>query len=164
MSDKPNKWDKPTNPPPQLFTGQKERDLVKGINDELQERVIGQKLLYYPVDVEKTNFDDVYGEAQFKVFYDPILVHGRVFWNGIETSFEDSLGPDKKTSIDVHFQKRRISEDQKLFVREGDYLLWGNIYYEIHTTGEPEELWGQPDERFAVVAKCIKARQGIFDG
>lgn len=164
MSDKPNKWDKPDSPPPQLFTGKKERDLVKGVNDELTERVIGQRLLYYPIDTNMTNYDDLYGEAPQKVFHDPVIVHGRVFWKGIETSFEDSLGPDKITSIDVYFQKKRIAEDQDLFVREGDFVLWGSLYFEIHTVGEPEELWGRPDERFSVMASCIKSRKGVFDG
>ena len=30
-----NKWSKPSNPPPPLFFGEKERDLVKQVNDEL---------------------------------------------------------------------------------------------------------------------------------
>ena len=39
MSDD-NKWSKPDAPPPPLFLGKKERDLVKQINDELVEKVI----------------------------------------------------------------------------------------------------------------------------
>jgi hypothetical protein len=31
---KKNKWEQPSNPPPPLFTGEKERNLVKKINDE----------------------------------------------------------------------------------------------------------------------------------
>mgnify|MGYP001327747689 CR=1 FL=1 len=31
-----------------LFLGKKERDLVKQVNDELIEKVIGQQILYYP--------------------------------------------------------------------------------------------------------------------
>ena len=37
-----NKWSRPAAPPPPLFLGKKERDLVKQINDELIEKVIGQ--------------------------------------------------------------------------------------------------------------------------
>ena len=37
MSDD-NKWSKPDAPPPPLFLGKKERDLVKQINDELVEK------------------------------------------------------------------------------------------------------------------------------
>ena len=46
------KWDRPDQPPPPLFLGKKERDLVKQVNDELIERVIGQTIVYYPIDIE----------------------------------------------------------------------------------------------------------------
>ena len=39
MSDE---WSQPEAPPPPMFAGKKERDLVKQVNDELIERVIGQ--------------------------------------------------------------------------------------------------------------------------
>ena len=51
-----NEWDRPAQPPPPLFLGQKERDLVKQVNDELIEKVIGQQILYYPIDMERTQF------------------------------------------------------------------------------------------------------------
>ena len=66
MSD--NKWSQPDAPPPPLFTGKKERDLVKQVNDELIERVIGQQVLYYPISLEHTDFHSLYGEAIKKSF------------------------------------------------------------------------------------------------
>ena len=44
-----NKWKQPVQQPPPLFIGKKEKDLVKQVNDELIERVIGQQILYYPI-------------------------------------------------------------------------------------------------------------------
>ena len=41
-----DKWERPAAPPPPLFLGKKERDLVKQVNDELIEKVIGQQILY----------------------------------------------------------------------------------------------------------------------
>ena len=58
-----NKWSQPGAPPPPLFTGKKERDLVKQVNDELIERVIGQQVLYYPISLDHTDFHPLYGEA-----------------------------------------------------------------------------------------------------
>ena len=55
-----NEWEQPASPPPPLFLGKKERDLVKQVNDELIERVIGQTIAYYPIDIERTNFHRVY--------------------------------------------------------------------------------------------------------
>jgi len=67
-----NEWNQPSAPPPPLFLGKKERDLVKQVNDELIERVIGQTIVYYPVDIERTNYHDLYGEAIEKNFLPPV--------------------------------------------------------------------------------------------
>ena len=67
---KKNKWQQPSNPPPPLFTGKKERDLVKKINDEIIERVIGQTVVYYPISLDHTNFHPLYGEAINKTFHE----------------------------------------------------------------------------------------------
>lgn len=64
-----NEWKKPKAPPPPLFLGRKERDLVKQVNDELVEKVIGQQILYYPIDMDRTDFHDLYGEAIEKHFF-----------------------------------------------------------------------------------------------
>ena len=69
-----NKWEQPAAPPPPLFTGKKEKDLVKQVNDEVIERVVGQTIVYYPISLEHTNFHSIYGEAIDKVFMDPVRV------------------------------------------------------------------------------------------
>ena len=63
MPKEGNKWDQPSSPPPPLFAGAKERDFVKQVNDEIIERVAGQQVLYYAIDLETTNFHPIYGEA-----------------------------------------------------------------------------------------------------
>ena len=162
MADK-NKWSQPDAPPPPLFVGQKERDLVKQVNDELIERVIGQQVLYYPIDIQTTNFHPLYGEAIKKNFLPPVRVHALVEWEGVETT-TDSYGLDKMASIVIHFHKRRLTADQDLYVREGDFVAYGENYYEIVTLKEPKEIFGQADRRMEISAKCIKARKGLFDG
>ncbi|MBO66880.1 MAG: hypothetical protein CL398_01090 [Acidiferrobacteraceae bacterium] len=157
-------WKQPDNPPPPLFTGKKERDYVKQVNDELIERVIGQTILYYPIDMERSDYHSLYGEAINKVYLPPIRVHALVEWEGIETAYTPSVGIDKITSITVHFHKRRLTEDQDLFVREGDFVQYGDRLYEIASLAEPKQLFGQIDHRMEISAKCIRAREGRFDG
>ena len=109
MSTK-NKWSQPDAPPPPLFTGKKERDLVKQVNDELIERVIGQTVVYYPIDINTTNFHSLYGEAIKKNFLPPVRVHALVEFEGIKT-----------------------------------------------------KLFGQIDHLLEISAKCIRAREDLFD-
>mgnify|MGYP003625354991 CR=1 FL=1 len=129
-----DKWTQPDQPPPPLFLGEKERDLVKQVNDELIERVIGQ----------------------------PIRVYALVEYGGVETTTEKH-GLDKVYSVTVHFHKRRLTEDQDLYVREGDFVLYDDDYYEIVTLTEPREIFGQAGKSLEVSAACIKSRRGLFD-
>ena len=150
---KDNKWDKPASPPPPMFFGTKERDLVKQINDEIIERVVGQQVLYHPL----------YGEAIEKTFLPPVRVHALVEYQGIETSDMEGIAIDKATKIKVMFHKRRLTEDQDLYVREGDFVRYGEIFYEIVKLMEPKLLFGQVEHRFEIQAECIRSRDGLFN-
>ena len=158
-----DKWKKPEQPPPPLFLGEKERNLVKQVNDEIIERVVGQQVLYFPLDIEHTNYHPLYGEAIEKTFLPPVRVHALVEYQGVETEFMQGIGIDKKTGISVKFHRRRLTEDQDLFVREGDFVRYGDIYYEIVKLSEPKLLFGQPEHRFEIQAECIRARDGLFN-
>ena len=158
-----NKWSQPANPPPPLFVGEKERNLVKQVNDELAERIIGQQVLYYSIDIDRTNFHDIYGESITKTFLAPIRVYALVTWGGFETVYSKNIGMDKTSKITVKFHRRRLVEDQDLFVREGDFVAYGSEYFEIVKLGESKLLFGQVDHPMEIAAECIKARKGLFN-
>lgn len=152
---------RPEAPPPPLYLGEKEKNLVKQVNDEVIERVVGQTITYYPMSREHTNYN-LYGEAIQKTFLSPIKVLALVEWEGSKTVTQ-AFGVDRRTSITVHFHRRRLTEDQDLFVREGDYILYGETFYEIVTIAETKNLFGQVDSKFELVTKCIKARENVFN-
>tara|TARA_R110000824_G_scaffold35502_1_gene111214 strand:+ start:269 stop:763 length:495 start_codon:yes stop_codon:yes gene_type:complete len=163
MSDDNNRWKRPENPPPPMFFGKNERNLVKQVNDELIERVIGQTVIYYPISMEHTDFHPLYGEAIKKTFLPPVRVYVLVDWEGQKTT-TSTFGIDRLSSITVHFHKRRLTEDQDLFVREGDFILFDQSYYEIVTLTEDKQLFGQAPHELEISAQCYRARQGLFDG
>jgi len=157
-----NKWLQPAQPPPPLFTGEKERDLVKQINDELIEKVIGQAVVYYPIDFERTNFHQLYGEAIQKTFLPPIRVMALIELNNYNSTYTENIGIDFESNITIHFHRRRLTEDQDLFVRQGDFVLYGDIFYEITQLSE-SRLFGQIDNRMEIAAKCVAVREGTFN-
>lgn len=157
-----NKWAQPEQPPPPLFTGKKERDLTKQINDELIERVIGQTIIYYPISMLHTNFHPLYGEAIQKTYARPIVIKTLVKWEGEETT-SNTYGLDKASNLTVNFHRRRLTEDQNLFVREGDVIFYGLRFYEIVKLKEPRLLFGQVDQKFEIQATCKNVRQAFFD-
>tara|TARA_R110002124_G_scaffold126575_2_gene286156 strand:+ start:5988 stop:6848 length:861 start_codon:yes stop_codon:yes gene_type:complete len=162
MASDDNKWSKPTNPPPPLFLGEKERNLVKQVNDELLERVIGQDILYMPISTARTNFHPLYGESIEKSFLPPVRVYALVEFSGIDTT-TTHYGLDKESSITVRFHNRRLFEDQNLYVREGDYVRYGTSFYEIVTLKENRQLFGQIEHIFQIEATCIKTRKGLIN-
>ena len=160
MSDE---WKRPPAPPPPLFLGEKERNLVKQVNDELIEKVIGQQILYYPIDMATTDFNELYGEAIEKTYLAPIRVYALVEFTDYVTEYMENAGIDKSWEINVYFHRRRLTEDQDLYVREGDFVLYGDYFYEIVKLSEPRKLFGQVDYSFETTATCKRARKGLFD-
>ena len=156
-------WKKPAQPPPPLFIGQKEKDLVKQVNDEIIERIVGQQILYFPIDIEHTNYHPIYGEAIEKTFLPPIRVYALVEWGGSETNYLSNIAVDEAEKIMVKFHRRRLHEDQDLFVRVGDFVRFGDNYYEIVKISEPKLLYGQAGEEFEILADCLRARDGLFN-
>ena len=158
-----DKWSQPAQPPPPLFVGEKERNLVKQVNDELIERVVGQQVVYYPIDHGITQYNDLYGEAIEKNYLPPVQVYVLIEWNETTTT-ATNYGLDRIYNLTCHFHKRRLTEDQDLYAREGDFILYGEDYYEIITLSEPKQLFGQTEHMLEISAKCSRARQGLFDG
>ena len=112
--------------------------------------------------MERTNYHPLYGEAIKKTFLPPVRVYALIEWDGSETT-TSNFGIDRRASISVHFHKRRLSEDQNMEVREGDFVLYGDFYYEIVKLSEPRKLFGQVDHSFEITATCKRARKGLFD-
>jgi hypothetical protein len=161
MSDPKHKWNQPAAPPGPMFFGKKERDLVKQVNDELAERIIGQPIAYYPISAEESNFNETYGEAVEKVSLPPIRVYAFVVVENEQSN--EKFGYEYQTKLTVNFHRRRLVEDQNLYVRVGDFVQYGDEFYEIvRLYNDTRFLFGQVEHKFQVTADCIRARQGVF--
>jgi hypothetical protein len=163
MANPKDKWTQPAAPPPPMFFGKKERDLVKQVNDELVERIIGQTVLYYPIDEKSTNFHSLYGEAINKTFLPPVRVYAYVEVENIQT--QDKYSYDYQTKLKVHFHHKRVADDQNLSVQVGDFVQYGDLLYEIvRTYDDTRYYFGQVDHKFQISAECVRARRGMFRG
>lgn len=144
-----------------MFFGDKERNLVKQVNDELAERVLGQTIAYYPISVEDSNYSDIYGEAKEKVSLPPVRVFAYVQVDNDQTNTK--FGYEYQTKLTVNFHRRRLVEDQNLFVRVGDFVQYGDVFYEIvKTYNDTRYYFGQVEHKFQISAECVKARNGAF--
>ena len=161
MANPKDKWSRPLAPPAPMFFGEKERNLVKQINDELSERVLGQTIAYYPISIEESNFNDTYGEAKEKVSLPPVRVFAYVVVESEQTN--DRYGYEYQTKLTVNFHRKRLADDQNLFVRVGDFVQYGEQFYEIvRTYNDTRYYFGQVEHKFQISADCVKAREGAF--
>ena len=161
MADPKNKWNQPDAPPPPMFFGKKERDLVKQVNDELSDRVKGQAIAYYPISLEDSEFNSTYGEAINKITLPPVRVYAYVIVDNEQTN--EKFGYEYINSLTVNFNRRRLLEDQDLYVRTGDFIQYGELFYEIvRTYNDTRFYFGQVEHKFQVSAECVRARRGIF--
>ena len=97
-----------------------------------------------------------------KTFLPPVRVYALVEWEG-QTTETSRFGVDRRSSLTIHFHKKRLTEDQDLYVREGDFIQFDKLYYEIVNLNEPRLLFGQENHKLEISAKCIRARTGVFD-
>jgi|GEM_PF-732768 hypothetical protein len=161
MADPKNKWSQPAAPPPPMFFGKKERELVKQVNDELAERIVGQAVAYYPISLEESNFNKTYGEAVEKVALPPIRVYAYVVVENEQTN--EKYGYEYTNKLTVNFHRSRLTADQDLYVRVGDYVQYGEKFYEIvKTYNDTRYLFGQVEHKFQISAECVEARPGAF--
>ena len=163
MGNPDDKWEQPAAPPPPMFFGKKERDLVKQVNDELAERVIGQTVVYYPIDIKRTNYHSLYGEALNKTFLPPVRVYAYVVVDNEQKN--DKYSYEYQSKLTIHFHRKRLTENQNLYVRPGDFVQYGDKLYEITKTyNDTKYYFGQVDHKFQVTADCVRARRGTFRG
>ena len=161
MADPKNKWSQPAAQPAPMFFGKKERELVKQVNDELAERVIGQAVAYYPISLEESNFNTTYGEAVEKVALPPIRVYAYVVVENEQSN--EKYGYEYTNKLTVNFHRARLTADQDLYVRVGDYVQYGEKFYEIvKTYNDTRYLFGQVEHKFQISAECVEARPGAF--
>ena len=102
-------------------------------------------------------------KQQRKLFLPPIRIYALINVEEETTSYLEGVGVDSDAMINVYFHKKRLNDDQNVFVRQGDFVLYGEVYYEIVKLSSPRKLFGQVDHTFETMAVFKRARRGLFD-
>ena len=146
-----------TDQHPNLFIDEQEIALFNEINFELIETVVGQYIIYYPVDVERTQIN-IYGESTKKVFKDSFEIKALVLYEEPEVT-TTQFGQDTIYSIEIYLHKYTINQIKDFKPSEGDYVKFGDVYYEITGINEPQLIYGDPLNRIMTKCTCKVARQ-----
>jgi len=102
----------------------------------------------------------LYNEAVTKVVYSPILINAYVLYNPPE-EFSNNFGMDMVYSIEVYIHVHEADE-RNVRVREGDFVKFGDIIYEIKKVTEPQITFGQINEKVMYKLECVVSRESNF--
>jgi len=143
-----------------LFVGAKELQFFNGINKEVIQKIVGQKVIYYSVSVEHTKVDELYNEAIQKTVFSPVEINALVeFGEPVQSTSNWSI--DTVYTISIYFHDKELVE-RNVEPREGDFVKWGDIFYEIKTLTRPQLVFGQVENKVMLKAECRVSRESNF--
>jgi len=144
-----------------LFITPRELDLISDLTKEITKDVIGQKIYYYHIREDVSNVHDVYEEAQDKIFDPPIEIDARVEWQQSEYK-ATQFGVEEISSLTVWIQYRDII-DKGINIDDGDYLSYGDTFFEIIKAQWDSTIFGQIEHSTGYILTCKQARLGLID-
>ncbi len=143
-----------------LFVTQKELALISDLNKELMKDLVGQFLVYFPISEAKTRNHEIYNESPEKVFDNPIKIPAIV--SNEEDPIETNIfGPDYRSKINAFVHYNDLV-DNNINIAVGDFVKWGDVYYEISNLVRLRPVMGHEEEMEGFRLECVMARTGKF--
>lgn len=144
-----------------LFIGDREVNLFNSITKELVQKTVCQKIIYYSVSKEHTNTHRLYGEAIKKTVFSPLEINALILYESPQQTVGE-FTYDTIYKIECYFHIEEL-EERKIVPREGDFVKFGNILYEIQSLIRPQIVYGQMENEVMVKAQCQKARESQIE-
>ena len=142
------------------FVTERELAFIGRINKELIQKVVGQEVSYYEIDLERSKAHRLYDEAIEKVWKPPVKVNARVMWDN-PASNSTNFGVDSKYTAEVYFHTQEL-DDRDVRPKEGDFIEFGQVYFEITSVTQPQIVFGQVNNRIMTKCVCVPSREGQF--
>lgn len=141
------------------FRSKRDIEFVKRINRELIERVIGEKVTYYPISKQYSE-KNFYGESKTKIVDPPVEIYGLIDWQdqNVDTT---KYGQDIQYNIEVYFLYDHLDRVQVEPV-EGDMIDYDNIKFEILSVTVPKQIFGKSGNDIGVKLDCLSVRENTF--
>lgn len=145
---------------PRKFVGTREIAFVNSITRELHQHVVDEEVYYYAILLDRTKVDDLYNEAIKKAWAPPVKVTARVLYDNTTTK-SGLFGPDSEYASEVYFHTQELNE-RNLRPREGDFVEYGQVFYEITSVTKPQLIYGQVNNKLMTKCKLVPAREEQF--
>jgi hypothetical protein len=140
------------------FVTSRELTLIKNINKELIQKFTGEEVTYYAISEEHTVAHRLYQESINKVWFSPVKINARVEYDnpGVEST---NFTLDSQFTLGVFFLTDELIE-RNLKPKEGDFIEYGQIVYEITAVTQPQLVYGQINNKIMTKCMCVPSREG----
>jgi hypothetical protein len=121
---------------------------------------VQQEIIYYAISYEESRVHDVYDEAVTKEYLQPIRINARVEFNQVATKTEGgTLDSSYSLTVQLHSEECR---QRNLNPREGDFIEFGQVIFEVTTVGHAQPVFGQINDKLKFELTCVPSREGQF--
>ena len=142
------------------FITDREIAFVNAITNELIQNVVGQEIKYYGISIPETQVNTLYSEAIKKTWNPPVQVNCLVMYDN-QNTVSSNMGQDSQYSAEVYFHALELTE-RNVLPREGDFVEFGQIFFEITSVTQPQLVFGQVNNKVMTKCVCVPSREGQF--
>ena len=142
------------------FVTELELNFINQVTKELIQKVVGQEVNYYAISIPESKVNKLYQEAVKKVWSPPVTANALVQYDNSGVA-STNFGVDAKFSCDVFFHALELQE-RNLVPKEGDFIEFGQVFFEITAVTQPQIVFGQVNNKVMTKCTCIPAREGNF--
>jgi hypothetical protein len=142
------------------FITTRETALIDGWVRELMQDFVQQEVIYYAISTEESRVHDVYDEAVLKEYLQPVRINARVKFDQTATrAGGGTLDSTYSLLVELHSEECR---QRNVIPREGDFIEFGQIVFEITSVKHAQPVFGQIDDKLKYELVCVSSREGQF--
>lgn len=142
------------------FITNRELGLIDSWSRELIQATVQQEIIYYAISYDDSRVHDVYDEAVLKEYLQPIRINARVEFDQMATKAAGgTLDSTYSVKVTLHADECR---ERNVLPREGDFVEFGQVVFEITTVGHSQPVFGQISDKLKYELTCVPSREGQF--
>lgn len=142
------------------FATSRELNLIDRWNKELIQGTVQQEVIYYGISYDESRVHDVYDEAVYKEYMQPVRINGRIEFS--QESTKAGGGTTDSTYSCKVFLHHDECVERNIKPREGDFIEFGEVMFEITTATWAKPVYGQMNARLEHELTCVVSREGQF--
>lgn len=142
------------------FVTTREIALIDSFNRELIQGTVQQEIIYWAISYEESAVHPVYNESIRKAYQVPVKLNARIEFSQGETRMKDGA-LDATYTLEAYCHAAELAE-RNISPREGDFVEYGQVMFEISTVSRPQLVFGQANDKIMVKLTCVPSRESQF--